>query len=124
MTEEEAKQRWCPFARGIAEKRLGPLVAGNRVFDLDHKIEVPLTFCIGSACMAWRKMPVADDWVTAIRGFLKEDKLLHAVQTYRRVTGATIKEAKDACEEMRDGKRPFPQLASKDDGYCGLAGAP
>lgn len=34
MTEEEAKTKWCPFAR-----------------DVDG---APTTNCIGSACMAWR----------------------------------------------------------------------
>lgn len=52
MTEEEAKTKWCPFARvGSSTSGLGgfnrfiePVAAGS-----DEKVR-----CIGSACMAWR----------------------------------------------------------------------
>ena len=44
VTEAEAKTKWCPFARlsemGGTYNRIGPAA------DL---------YCIGSACMAWRK---------------------------------------------------------------------
>ncbi len=58
MTEEEAKKRWCPFARCFPDNSEGMTDgAGNRwTLDQDDK---PNAFgndnkCIGSACMAWR----------------------------------------------------------------------
>ncbi len=43
MTEDEAKSKWCPYTR-VGDK------AVNRYFD-----DFPShSYCIGSACMAWR----------------------------------------------------------------------
>jgi hypothetical protein len=47
MTEEEAKQKWCPF------NRLAPLGASQR-YTVTAMSEAPDCNCIGSACMAWR----------------------------------------------------------------------
>jgi hypothetical protein len=44
MTEEEAAQRWCPFARV-------PATAVNRVPGGQAH---PAARCLGSGCMAWR----------------------------------------------------------------------
>lgn len=64
-TEEEAKMKWCPFARtvnGVVQKDgvvIGNGNAGfNRVWFTDddgkHRIENGASICVGSACMAWR----------------------------------------------------------------------
>ncbi len=69
MTEQEAKTKWCPFARvlnwtsdvvrqgdepeiisGVVNREPGP-------YDADGKETVALSgryLCLGSACMAWR----------------------------------------------------------------------
>jgi len=53
MTEEEAKTKWCPFARvldwGAAAEGFA---APNRWHDGMHTGKI--ANCIGSACMAWR----------------------------------------------------------------------
>ncbi|MCC2649851.1 MAG: uncharacterized protein K0R61_36 [Microvirga sp.] len=50
MTEEEAKTKWCPFARSQTEDReAAPAV--NRT--LQGHIDIGC-HCIGSRCMAWR----------------------------------------------------------------------
>lgn len=56
MTEDEAKTKWCPFARVVQPAGdWAPLPAGNR------EVVAPATealnkaaLCIGAACMAWR----------------------------------------------------------------------
>jgi hypothetical protein len=50
MTEEEAKTKWCPFARTrMVDSEDSP--SGNRTDMGDPDLGA---FCIGSACMAWR----------------------------------------------------------------------
>lgn len=61
MTEEEAKTKWCPFARvGVRwmdsqAESLADLaaIAVNRGENADTRSR-----CLGSACMAWRWEPV------------------------------------------------------------------
>src|SRR5689334_8359299 len=48
MTEDEAKTRWCPFARGETGQGSGI----NRIWD-DHDPTPQHCLCIASACMAW-----------------------------------------------------------------------
>lgn len=76
MTEDEAKQKWCPFARvtafgtvqvteGGAEHSVAVVGHGsNRIVCTDPDIEGKIkdaieaggwTRCIGSKCMAWRR---------------------------------------------------------------------
>ena len=51
MTEDEAKQKWCPFARvsSLVDGETHP--AANRLQTLDHEV---VSYCIASDCMAWR----------------------------------------------------------------------
>lgn len=59
MTEEEAKTKWCPFARSVFLARNE--CSGNRFISGDsngNNVEIvknaPSCRCIGSECMAWR----------------------------------------------------------------------
>lgn len=61
MTEDEAKTKWCPFARAAEPQRYGspdpmvPVAAVNRGSDaLRDPSWSPNTNCLASACMAWR----------------------------------------------------------------------
>lgn len=64
LTEQEAKTRWCPLAKqGDAFGKESQWVAINRLSDGS-----PLSLCIGSECMAWRKAH-SDDANGTERGF-------------------------------------------------------
>lgn len=59
MTEEEAKTKWCPFARvdsdGAAGSNRYPEVEEDGTPSPPDSVVAGLTnTCIGSACMAWR----------------------------------------------------------------------
>lgn len=95
MTEDEAKQKWCPF--------MSARDANANRWEMSGKVLIPPTeTCIGSACMAWRG---------GTRGAVKNRKdgsvrMLSPGDTYD--PGAEIHfEAYD-----------------KTSGYCGLAGKP
>jgi hypothetical protein len=49
VTEEEAKKRWCPFAR-VVRSSTGAMTSVNR----DGPHPDPRALCIASECMAWR----------------------------------------------------------------------
>ena len=56
MTENEAREKWCPFARIGFSGRPGS-AAVNRIMDVDSEKPALLnnvTPCIASDCMAWR----------------------------------------------------------------------
>lgn len=70
MTEDEAKTKWCPFARVDVSVRsvdshliVNIAGGGNRMLDGNQRREDGGQFhenpiqarCIGSACMAWRR---------------------------------------------------------------------
>ena len=49
MTEDEAKTKWCPFARRLFD--WNEETSYNR-----RKDDSPGSLCIASACMAWRRV--------------------------------------------------------------------
>lgn len=104
MTEQEAKTRWCPFARVTVEWTNG-IAAANRNLSDNEK---PLTLCIGSACMAWRRKTQA---------FRVCDSATATVEPKR---PADIP-ADWAWEPYRGDGEPAG-WAEPIGGYCGLAG--
>lgn len=55
MTEEEAKQKWCPMMRYIIDEE-GDDVISNRCTNFKHEYGAATdsTTCIASDCMMWR----------------------------------------------------------------------
>jgi len=59
VIEEEAKTKWCPFARlGSSTSGLGGM---NRFIRPQRSEDEQEVRCIGSACMAWRWHPKGTD---------------------------------------------------------------
>jgi hypothetical protein len=67
MTEEEARTKWCPYARVImdwSEKHpvAGPFNRDRLIADSGNEEDhISQALCIGSACMAWR-CDRPEDW--------------------------------------------------------------
>lgn len=57
LTEDEAKTKWCPFAR-VVRSNAGAMSAVNR----DGPKPDPRALCIGSECMAWRHFPQGENY--------------------------------------------------------------
>lgn len=65
MTEDEARMKWCPFSRVLAqtytqqgEFKVSTGYNYNRSPDDEEGYITPASMCIGSACMAWRTQTV------------------------------------------------------------------
>ena len=62
MTEDEAKMKWCPFARvicitGDPEKpNTGSYGPANRLATERDAVAIQSANCIGSHCAAWREI--------------------------------------------------------------------
>lgn len=64
LTEEQAKEKWCPFVRTVkftptSLHGIANLVQGNALGNrlAENMDELPgVTRCIASQCMAWRKL--------------------------------------------------------------------
>lgn len=93
MTEDEAKTKWCPFARVGTSSHPG-YPAINRDVEGGVRTE-EASRCEGSACMAWRWRRYADD-----------ERIPNGV--WVDPTGAAAVGAKGNLKPI---------------GYCGLAGA-
>jgi hypothetical protein len=113
MTEEEAKTKWCPFARTTQTDGINTSGARNRVgnsdtmtTDADRLLGMQ---CIGSACMAWRAV------VTRERPRLVQE---NEVDAWKRV-GWT-----ESGEPDGFGLVAIIPPPPQSEGFCGLAGKP
>lgn len=78
MTEEEAKGKWCPFARyAMREEPAANRWKQSEGADEPHALNPVPCRCIGSACMAWRWSAGAT--FDAKRGFFVQDLGEHGV---------------------------------------------
>lgn len=104
MIEEEAKTKWCPFARQVWKAEAGADLSMNR-----DGAGNPTAFCIASACMAWRQS--------------------HPKETREDHSGAGGYMAKRAVDTGRivrreGGPGSLGHLILDAVGHCGLAGKP
>lgn len=105
MTEDDARQRWCPFARifngGTATNRM---VTGE---------PAPASHCLGHGCMAWRWQPLAVDnaYLEAVKRATAEAK---EAGTFVNLAAAKVNANRAAYG--------LPERSTE--GYCGLAGKP
>ncbi len=120
LTEDDARQRWCPHARVAfyaphATSDEGPAAVNRDTPDPAAKFDEyranvhAATRCVGSACLAWR-------WAPMPRMVVSRDSL----------TDADLAVLADpswggVIEYRRDGD--LPQTVTRL-GYCGLAGKP
>lgn len=108
-TEDEARTKWCPFARVVGQDMNGEReYEGNRVYlapddtSLDDILGHFSAKCAGSACMAWRP-----------------------IMTYETVIGERDKKPEGDgwdWDTFSDDRWERPVPTGK--GYCGLAGRP
>lgn len=110
MTEDEAKTKWCPFAR-VAFVRREPegegwrTNSGEPVWNVARVSKGGAEFrepCVASACMAWRTRHMPKEHRAAM---FRDERRLHPALT-------------DDQLWSRVNSFDLP------DGYCGLAGAP
>ena len=97
MTEQEARQKWCPMARVAVEISEGGSTLSHVATCNRHDGAHPIARCIASGCMAWR-------W--SVR-----DKRIPA-------EGYTNPDGSSVVTRYVDGPGDDPT------GYCGLAGTP
>ena len=105
VTEEEAYERWCPFAR-TAFPLDAPAVAANRFLVEDNRPEgVPR--CVASQCMAWRWQPLQADqaFLDAVKARMAEGETMSKATKYVRANLAEL---------------GLPDKSYR--GICGLAG--
>lgn len=109
MTEQEAKTKWCPFARAAGAKKEGTEIkmadapAFNRLAmygDSERPSLHPTVLCIGSHCMAWR-------WAAFTEFSVRE--------------AASKAIAESMVADLATFENSAPMVVG---GYCGLAGKP
>ena len=149
MTEDEAKTKWCPFARVVAASHTSRSTARNRVVETaeDGDVEGVLIAglagaqCVGSACMAWRTIAskaaqeYPDDYDVGDLPIAHRSERALALLGVTTVGGVrrtpdlafmrTPDCGRSTVNELRRLTGPFSPVEQQPlDGFCGLAGTP
>lgn len=103
FTEEEAKTKWCPFARAI---NWAGTASGNRDLQ-DAPYDILRVNCIGSACMAWH----FNQWHDT-----RDKELWHIARNERVNSGIT---GEVEWRPVNPDEPPPPKT-----GFCGLVHQP
>ena len=72
LTEEEAKTKWCPYARVMVQRNDGePTASANRMELVvpPSLMDWPASLCIASQCMAWQWLPPNDGSCAGDKGY-------------------------------------------------------
>ena len=102
-TEDEAKERWCPFARAIVLEQTQTIPSHNRVVKQNSDDSADESWspidcrCISSQCMAWRQ------------GYKDNPCYQPTPQSF---------------PDNRLPNERNPYITDTERGYCGLAGKP
>lgn len=120
MTEEEAKTRWCPFARvGSGQSGLGSMNRDGMPSPHAPDVVTLGPLCIASACMAWRDLPLYDlREAMALAGAEPTPKIAAIKSLRAAIPDLSLLDAKN----IVNGAAPWPSPMRG--GFCGLAGAP
>lgn len=118
MTEDEAKTKWCPFARvgfyspATMHYPAEHALLGNREA-ADGALQ-PASLCIGSACMAWRERePQIERRQTGLGRMPVEPYERYVQEGWRQVDRPPGEEGLF-----------YERTISPGGGFCGLAGEP
>lgn len=123
MTEDEAKTKWCPFARvavytrgGFASDRSDPVVVNRDSTDTRTSPD-GATGCLGSGCMAWRWTDLySEPDVRVSVSVARQDKLWRG---WTAADEAPDLDGDDSNNFIVRLLRPAPS-----DGRCGIASEP
>jgi len=111
LTEEQAKEKWCPFTRAVATFKNGDdtvCASYNRAITSWELMEY--THCIASGCMAWRWEGGEFEWHADID---KNDPDGDGWEYWGQWVGSA--------GQQHNWRRP---LGDQRKGYCGLAEPP
>lgn len=104
MTEDEAKTKWCPHA--VASHT-------NPRNGFDGRGGLAVHPCIGSACMAWRWLPL-----------LADEAFKNAVIKAAGDIGDKTENRHKAAAHVIANRAAYGLPTQPFDGFCGLAGRP
>lgn len=112
MRVEEAKKKWCPYARVAVND--GQFSA-NRAEGPDPYEPVAFynSTCMGPNCMAWRWKPMMAD-----------DAYKNAVIKAAAEIGDKSETKVKAARHVNENRAQYGLPTEPFDGYCGLAGVP
>ena len=111
MTEDEAKTKWCPFVRlKFAATSDAPSCNRDEGQTASFKRQ---TMCIGSACMAWRWLPL-----------LADEAFKNAVIKAAGDIGDKTENRHKAAAHVIANRAAYGLPTQPFDGFCGLAGKP
>lgn len=115
MTEDEAKTKWCPFARFTSASNSPSSNRWRKSLPEDEPYAlnpVPCR-CIGHACMAWRWQPL-----------LADDAFVAAVAKAANTLGDKSPSHTKAVKHVRENRAEYGLPTKPFLGFCGLASKP